>query len=133
MIDERYQGKGYGKHALQIIIDEMFRSFGCDKIYLSMAPNNSRGKHIPRNRYFSIVPSKEFQIYHYKQREWVPYVLSECKDKEKAFLNWMERDALFALNIHNQCKMEGYSSIINDGSIEIETLLCILSQHFGLE
>lgn len=88
---------------------------------------------IPRNRYFSIIPSKEFQIYHYKQREWVPYVLRECKDKEKAFLNWMERDALFALNIYNQCKMEGFSSIINDGSMEIETLLYILSQHFGLE
>lgn len=88
---------------------------------------------IPRNRYFSIVPSKEFQNYYYKQREWVPYVLREYKDKEKAFLNWMERDALFALNIYNQCKMEGFSSIINDGSMEIETLLCILSQHFGLK
>lgn len=88
---------------------------------------------IPRNRYFSIVPSKEFQIYHYKQREWVPYVLNECKDKEKAFLNWMERDALFALSIYDQCKTEGFSSIINDGSLEIEKLLCILSQHFGLE
>ena len=88
---------------------------------------------IPWNRYLSIVPSKEFQIYHYRQREWVPYVLSECKDKEKAFLNWMERDALFALSVINQCKMEGFSSIINDGSIDIETLLSILSRHFGLE
>lgn len=46
MIDEHYQGKGYGKQALKIIIDEMFRSYGCDKIYLSTSPNNLRGKHI---------------------------------------------------------------------------------------
>lgn len=46
MIDERYQGKGYGKRALQIIIDEMLRSYGCEKIYLSTMPNNLRGKHI---------------------------------------------------------------------------------------
>ncbi len=46
MIDERYQGKGYGKCALKIIIDEMIRNYGCDKIYLSTNPNNSRGKHI---------------------------------------------------------------------------------------
>lgn len=88
---------------------------------------------IPSNRYFCIVPSKEFQIYHYKQREWVSYVLNECKDKEKAFLNWMERDALFAVNIYNQCKMDGFSSIINNGSIDIETLSSTISQHIGLE
>ena len=46
MIDERYQGNGYGKCALQIIIAEMFCAYQCDKIYLSTAPNNFRGKHI---------------------------------------------------------------------------------------
>ena len=46
MIDERYQGKGYGKCALKIIIEEMLHSYGNIKIYLSTAPNNSRGKHI---------------------------------------------------------------------------------------
>ncbi len=46
MIDEHYQGNGYGKCALQIIISEMFQSYKCDRIYLSTAPNNSKGKHI---------------------------------------------------------------------------------------
>jgi diamine N-acetyltransferase len=57
MIDEHYQGNGYGKRALQIIVDEMFRNYGCDKIYLSTAPSNSRGKHIYRNAGF--VPTGE--------------------------------------------------------------------------
>lgn len=87
---------------------------------------------ISNERYYSIVPTKEFQIFHYKQREWVPYVLGECKDKERAFNNWMERDALFALEVNNQCMEEGFSFIINDGTIEIATLSCILAEHFGL-
>lgn len=46
MIDEHYQGKGYGKCALKIIIAEMFQRYQCDKIYLSTSPNNFKGKHI---------------------------------------------------------------------------------------
>ena len=57
MIDDRYQGKGYGKRALQIIIDEMFHSYGCEKIYLSTDPNNLRGKYIYGNAGF--VPTGE--------------------------------------------------------------------------
>lgn len=49
MIDERYQGNGYGKCALKIIVDEMFRNYQCDKIYLSTSPNNFRGRHIYEN------------------------------------------------------------------------------------
>lgn len=46
MIDERFQGKGYGKCALQIIVDEMFCSYPCDKIFLSTEPGNDKAKHI---------------------------------------------------------------------------------------
>jgi adenylate kinase family enzyme len=87
---------------------------------------------ISKDRFFSVVPTREFQIFHYKQRAWVPHALSGCKNKEKAFLNWMERDALFALEVNQQCAEIGFSSITNDGNVEIETLACILSQHFGL-
>ncbi|HKM35719.1 MAG TPA: GNAT family N-acetyltransferase [Lachnospiraceae bacterium] len=46
MIDYSEQGKGYGQKALSMIIEEMIKQFHCNKIYLSTAPNNSRGKHI---------------------------------------------------------------------------------------
>lgn len=52
MIDERYQGKGYGSQALQIILDEMFRRYECERIYLTTAPSNMRGKHIYRKAGF---------------------------------------------------------------------------------
>ncbi len=46
--------------------------------------------------YISIVPTPAFQISHYREREWVPYILRDCTDREKAFDNWMKRDILFA-------------------------------------
>lgn len=52
MIDERYQGNGYGKKTLKIIVAEMLRRYHCNKIYLSTAPNNFRGKHIYENAGF---------------------------------------------------------------------------------
>lgn len=87
---------------------------------------------ISEERYFSLIPTKEFQVSHYKLREWLPYVLRECKDKETAFNNWMERDALFALEVNNQCRKEGFSSIINDGTIGIIEISGMIAQQFGL-
>jgi len=88
---------------------------------------------IPGNRYISITPTKEFQIFHYRRREWVPYVLAECRDKEKAFENWMERDALFALEVQRQCAQHGYLSLITDGEISASELTDRTAAHFGLE
>lgn len=40
MIDEHYQGKGYGRAALLQVIRLMRQSSGCDRIYLSYEPEN---------------------------------------------------------------------------------------------
>lgn len=88
---------------------------------------------IPVERYISITPSKEFQIFHYSKREWVPYVLAECSNKEKAFENWMNRDVLFAEAVQQQCKELGYVSLINNGEMTVEELVNKVVTHFGLE
>lgn len=87
---------------------------------------------ISKDRYLAITPTKDFQISHYTQREWVPYVLEGCSDKEKAFSNWMNRDIMFAQEVQRQCSEDQYVSIINDGSIEIDELVDIVVSHFGL-
>lgn len=46
MIDQRFQGRGYGKAAVRVVAEEMFRRFGVDTIYLSVDPNNSCARHI---------------------------------------------------------------------------------------
>lgn len=95
-------------------------------------PKLMKRLNISKDRYISITPSRDFQISHYKKREWVPYVLEGCRDMEKAFSNWMERDILFAHEVQRQCKEENYISIINDGSIKLEALVNRVAAHLGL-
>lgn len=66
--------------------------------------------------YITIVPVPDFQITHYKEREWVPFVLEGCSDKGQAFDNWMERDILFARQVKAECEENGVVCIVNDGS-----------------
>jgi len=40
MIDAKYQGKGYGKRALQLLIPQMYDKYHCKKIYLSSKEAN---------------------------------------------------------------------------------------------
>ena len=40
MIDHKCQGKGYGREAIQLILDEMKQLDGCETIYLSTEPDN---------------------------------------------------------------------------------------------
>lgn len=41
MIDKIYQGNGYGKKAMQLIIEEMHKLGNCKEIYLSTEPENA--------------------------------------------------------------------------------------------
>ena len=77
-------------------------------------PHIMKKLHVPEEQYAAITPTKDFQISHYKEREWVPYILEGCSDKEKAFQNWMGRDSLFADTVCKECMELNYLSIIND-------------------
>ncbi len=72
------------------------------------------------NSYICIVPTKDFQYHHYKLRPWVPEILKACTDKEKAFDNWMERDALFAVTVKDEADKLGYRTLITDGTIGVK-------------
>lgn len=74
------------------------------------------------NEYISIIPTPDFQISHYKEREWVPYILEGCSDKEQAFDNWMKRDILFAKLVKEECQRRGIPCIVNDGLNDIDEL-----------
>ena len=88
---------------------------------------------ISDSRYISITPAKEFQITHYRERDFVPLVLEGCSDKEKAFRNWMDRDILFAQEIQRQCQKENYVSVVNDGTMEMDELANLVATHFELK
>lgn len=45
MIDYRHQGKGFGKHAMLKIIEDM-KNFPCKEVYTSFVPSNERAKNL---------------------------------------------------------------------------------------
>lgn len=85
------------------------------------------------NNYLFIIPTRNFQINHYSQREWIHYVLNECRDEKKAFDNWMDRDCLFADEINRQCIANGYLSYVNNDEMNIEALEKMVAVHFGFK
>lgn len=87
---------------------------------------------VDQKHYINLCPTPDFQISHYKDKSWVPYVLGSCADKEKAFDNWMQRDILFAEDMRSLCFEYGYKSIENDGAISIDNLVKQIAEHFGL-
>jgi len=85
-----------------------------------------------KERYITIVPSPDFQISHYRQREWVPFVLAECTDKEAAFRNWMQRDVLFAKQVQEDCRRSGVPCIVNGGDISEDEMFRQVTELLGL-
>lgn len=88
---------------------------------------------IDRKHYINITPTPEFQITHNKERPWVSDVLEGCSDKEKAYINWMNRDILFAYEVREQCKRLGNTAVVNDGSISVDEMVKKVILHFGMK
>jgi len=70
----------------------------------------------PASSYLCLTPTADFQKKHYRQREWVPYVLEGTTNSEQAFENWMQRDILFAQMVRQEAVRLGYPSLVTDGS-----------------
>ena len=85
-----------------------------------------------KKEYISIIPTPDFQISHYKEREWVPYILEGCSDKQQAFDNWMKRDILFAGQVQAACEEKGIPCIINDGTRTPNEMFDIVKEFFNL-
>ena len=70
----------------------------------------------PASSYLCLTTTADFQKKHYRQREWVPYVLEGTTNPDKAFENWMQRDILFAQMVRKEAMELGYSSLLTDDS-----------------
>ena len=46
MIDYKFQGNGYGKQALLLVIKEMVTQFNCDEIFITFVPENEIAKQL---------------------------------------------------------------------------------------
>lgn len=63
-----------------------------------------------------MIPTREFQYQKYSEREFIHYILKDCKDPKQAFNNWMERDSRFGEKVKSQANLYGYKTMIVDGS-----------------
>jgi len=86
----------------------------------ALLPSNIHKLGILNTNYICMVPTAEFQLNKYAEREWVNHYLSESKNKDQAYDNWMKRDIEFAKIVLENAKNNGYSSILVDGSSSIE-------------
>ena len=82
--------------------------------------------------YITIIPTPDFQIPHYKEREWVRDVLRGCADPEQAFRNWMQRDILFAQQVREECEARGIPCIVNDGIVSPDEMFRRVTALFRL-
>lgn len=62
LIDQRFQGKGYGKKALQAIIKHIYQEYGYPKIYLSLYEDNLVALHLYQSLGF--VFNGGFDVHH---------------------------------------------------------------------
>lgn len=46
MVDRAYQGKGYGRAAMQHVIERLAAQPGCDEILISYQPNNNTARQL---------------------------------------------------------------------------------------
>jgi hypothetical protein len=98
----------------------------------ALLPESIHNENVNPKRVLYLVPTKEFQIHHYKQRGFIHHILKDCADPEKAFENWMMRDHLFGKEIQQQAEAYGFGSILVDGKRGIKSQFKIVMEYYGL-
>ncbi len=66
MIDYRYQGNGYGKAGLHILLEFMIREYDCSEVFLDVGEDNTIAKRMYTNAGFSKTGKKNGQSPIYK-------------------------------------------------------------------
>lgn len=87
---------------------------------------------IAPQRMLWMVPSEAFQREHYEKREWRHDILRDSSDPDRAWQNWMSRDAGFAREVTWQAKDHGLRSITVDGTRSLDDNDNLVRTHFNL-
>lgn len=95
-------------------------------------PHMIKKQNIDRRHYACIVPTKDFQVKHYSERQWIKNYLSACTNQDKAFYNWMERDTIFAKTVLEDAKNWDYFTMVVDGKQNVDENYKEIEALFGL-
>jgi uridine kinase len=123
------------KYASKIIKNDLRTDFSYKRVIIEGAaiiPDLIKKLQINKNKYICIVPTKKFQIDNYSKREWVKHYLSTCSNSNKAFENWMNRDALFAKIVLQKAKNFNFNTLLVNGKKSIEEIYLYVKKLFEL-
>lgn len=98
----------------------------------ALLPDVLAGIGVPRSRALWLVPSEAFQREHYGRREWRHAILDQTDDPERAWENWMLRDAAFAREVQRQAAGISGRVIVVDGAQGVDEVERDVAAHFGL-
>lgn len=87
---------------------------------------------IPLDRALWMVPTEAFQRHHYGLREWRHDVVVRTSDPERAWENWMRRDAAFAREVARHVTIFSGRLIVVDGSRALDAVEREVLDHFNL-
>lgn len=87
---------------------------------------------VPAKRSLWMVPTESFQRHHYGKREWRHTILRSTSDPDRAWENWMLRDAAFAGEVIRQARHIPGRLIVVDGSRDVDSIEREVVNHFGL-
>lgn len=79
-----------------------------------------------------MVPRLEFQIEHYKKRDWIHRILNQYKNPDLAFSNWMKRDSGFAEKVVRDAEDMGLKTLCVDGIFSIDVNYDLIKEQLGL-
>lgn len=79
-----------------------------------------------------VIPTGAFQRAAYARRSWRQELLAQCSDPQRAWENWMARDAQFGEVVTAQARAAGLSVLIVDGQRTLQENALAVAVHFGL-
>lgn len=85
-----------------------------------------------KRRALWVVPSEAFQRQMYPQRNFVQSILSTCRDPDRAFQNWMHRDANFARWVAAEARTLSLHVLENDGTRTVAANTSRVADYFRL-
>jgi hypothetical protein len=80
---------------------------------------------------FWLIPTEAFQVHHYAQRPWVKLVLDTTSNPDRAWANWMARDAAFAHWLAGELQQHVMPWRWIDGSLTLDETEDMLAAHYA--
>jgi hypothetical protein len=118
-----------------LIVDEV-RAMACDRPIVvegaALLPSLVHDVLADRRQAVWVVPTEPFQRTHYRRRRGlIAWALDGCTDPERAFQNWMARDAAMGRWVRAEAVRLDLPVLVVDGASTLEENAAIVADRFG--